>query len=70
MAFLVALGVFVAVVVVGVVLFTTGHIVFGFVAVLASVPFALATWMKWGDRGSERPAARRVSERPRASTGR
>ena len=51
MAFLVALGVFVAVVVVGVVLFTTGHIVFGFVAVLASAPFALATWMKWGDRG-------------------
>jgi hypothetical protein len=51
MAFLVALGVFVAVVVVGVILFATGHVVLGFVAVLASLPFALASWMKWGDRG-------------------
>ena len=51
MAFLVALGVFIAVVVIGVVLFVTGHVVLGFVALLASVPFALASWMKWGDRG-------------------
>jgi hypothetical protein len=50
MGFLVALGVFVAAVVVGVVLFATGHPVLGMVAVLASLPFAFATWVKWSDR--------------------
>ncbi|HEX2304156.1 MAG TPA: hypothetical protein VHH57_11080 [Gaiella sp.] len=50
MAFLVALGVFVAAVVVGVVFFVTGHEVLGLVALLASIPFALAGWVKWGDR--------------------
>jgi hypothetical protein len=51
MAFLVALGVFIAVIVVGVVLFVTGHVVLGCVALLASLPFALASWVKWADRG-------------------
>jgi hypothetical protein len=51
MAFLVALGVFIAVIVVGVVLFVTGHVVLGSVALLASLPFALASWVKWADRG-------------------
>lgn len=51
MAFLVALGVFVAVIVIGVILFVTGHVVLGLCALLASLPFALASWMKWGDRG-------------------
>ena len=50
MAFLVALGAFVAAIVVGVVFFATGHEVLGVVGLLFSVPFALATWIKWGDR--------------------
>ena len=50
MAFLVALGVFVAAVVVGVVLFATGHVVLGFCALLGSLPFALGAWMMWSDR--------------------
>ena len=51
MGFLVALGVFLAAIIVGVVFFVTGHTVLGFVALLASLPFALASWMKWSDRG-------------------
>lgn len=51
MGFLIALGVFVAAIVVGVVFFVTGHTVLGIVLLLASVPFALAGWVKWADRG-------------------
>ena len=51
MAFLVALAVFVAAILVGVVLFVTGHVVLGLCALLASLPFALASWVKWADRG-------------------
>lgn len=51
MAFLVALAVFVAAIVVGVVLFVADHPVLGFVVLLASLPFALAAWVKWADRG-------------------
>ena len=51
MGFLVALGVFVAAIVVGVILFVTGHTVLGMVALLGSLPFALASWIKWSDRG-------------------
>jgi hypothetical protein len=51
MAFLVALGVFVGVIIIGVILFVTGHIVLGLCALLASLPFALASWVKWADRG-------------------
>lgn len=50
MAFLVALGAFVATIIVAVVLFVTGHEVLGTVGLLFSVPCALATWIKWGDR--------------------
>jgi hypothetical protein len=50
MAFLVALGAFVATIIVAVVLFVTGHEVLGSVGLLFSVPCALATWIKWGDR--------------------
>jgi hypothetical protein len=51
MGFLVALGAFAAAVVVGVIFFVTGHEVLGIVALLMSLPFALATWVKWSDRG-------------------
>ena len=51
MGFLVALGVFVAAIIVGVILFGTGHTVLGIVALLGSLPFALASWVKWSDRG-------------------
>jgi len=51
MAFLVALAVFVAAILVGVVLFVTGHVVLGLCALLASLPLALASWVKWADRG-------------------
>ena len=49
--FLVALGAFAAAVVVGLIFFATGHEVLGIVAPLMSLPFALATWLKWFDRG-------------------
>ena len=51
MGFLVALGVFAAAIIVGVILFATGHTVLGIVALLGSLPFALASWVKWSDRG-------------------
>jgi hypothetical protein len=51
MGFLVALGVFVAAVILGVVFFATGHTVLGMVVLLGSVPFALAGWVKRSDRG-------------------
>jgi hypothetical protein len=51
MGFLVALGVFVAAILVGVIFFVTGHTVLGIVFLLASLPFALASWVKWADRG-------------------
>ena len=50
MGFLIALGVFVAAVILGVIFFVTGHTVLGIVAMLGSLPFALASWMKWSDR--------------------
>jgi hypothetical protein len=50
MGFLVALGVFAAAVLIGVILFVTEHTVLGFVALLGSMPFALASWVKWSDR--------------------
>ena len=37
--------------VVGVIFFVTGHDVLGIVLLLMSLPFALATWVKWSDRG-------------------
>ena len=51
MAVLVALGVFVAAIVLGIVFFSTGHVVLGIIALLGSLPFALAAWIKWADRG-------------------
>jgi hypothetical protein len=51
MAFLVALGVFAAAIVLGIVFFSTGHVVLGIVAMLGSLPFAFAAWVKWTDRG-------------------
>ena len=51
MGVLVALGVFVAAVILGVIFFVTGHIVLGIVCMLGSLPFALASWVKWSDRG-------------------
>ena len=51
MGLLVALGVFVAAIIVGVIFFVTGHTVLGIVALLGSLPFALASWVKWSDRG-------------------
>ena len=51
MGFLIALGVFVAAVILGVIFFVTGHTVLGIVAMLGSLPFALASWVKWSDRG-------------------
>ena len=30
---------------------STGHVVLGIVALLGSLPFALAAWVKWADRG-------------------
>jgi hypothetical protein len=51
MGFLVALAVFAAVILVGVILFVTGHVVLGCIALLLSLPFALASWVKWADRG-------------------
>ena len=51
MGFLVALGVFVAAILIGVIFFVTGHWVLGIVFLLGSLPFALASWVKWSDRG-------------------
>jgi hypothetical protein len=51
MGFLVALGVFAAAIVLGIVFFSTGHVVLGIIARLGSLPFALASWLKWADRG-------------------
>ncbi|HWO81953.1 hypothetical protein [Gaiella sp.] len=51
MGFLVALGVFAAAIVLGIVFFSTGHVVLGIIAMLGSLPFALASWLKWADRG-------------------
>ena len=51
MGFLVALGAFIAAIIAGVVFFVTGHDVLGIVLLLMSLPFALATWVKWSDRG-------------------
>jgi hypothetical protein len=51
MGFLVALGVFAAAIVLGIVFFSTGHVVLGIIAMLGSLPFALAPWLKWADRG-------------------
>ena len=68
MAFLVALAVFVAAILVGVVLFVTGHVVLGLCALLASLPFALASWVKWAIAGSDaiaRPAPCVDPQRPR-----
>jgi hypothetical protein len=51
MGFLEALGEFAAAIVLGIVFFSTGHVVLGIIAMLGSLPFALASWLKWADRG-------------------
>jgi len=43
--------VFAAAIVLGIVFFSTGHVVLGIIAMLGSLPFALASWLKWADRG-------------------
>jgi hypothetical protein len=50
MGLLIALGAFVAAIVAGIVLFATGHEFLGIMCLLASLPFALGSWMKWSDR--------------------
>lgn len=50
MGLLIALGAFLAALVLGIVFFLTDHVVLGVVFLLGSLPFALGSWMKWSDR--------------------
>lgn len=50
MSFLFALLALVAAIVLGLVLFLTDHVVLGFVALLGSIPFAIAAWIWRSDR--------------------
>jgi hypothetical protein len=49
-AFLVAVGVFLACIIAGGILMGTGHIVIGILVFLGSLPAAIAGWIKWSDR--------------------
>ena len=69
MGFLVALGVFAAAIVLGIVFFSTGHVVLGIIAMLGSLPFALASWLKWADRPRRLLSRKTVtSDAPRTRT--
>lgn len=50
MGFLFGLGVLVACLVAGGILFGTGHLVIGIAVLLAGLPGAIVAWMKWNDR--------------------
>jgi uncharacterized membrane protein YdfJ with MMPL/SSD domain len=50
MGLLLGLAVFVACLVAGGIVLGTGHLVIGFVVLLASVPGAIVAWIKWNDR--------------------
>ena len=50
MGALLGLLVFIACLVAGGILLGLGHIVIGFVVMLASLPGAIVAWIKWNDR--------------------
>jgi predicted permease len=50
MGALLGIGALVVCLVVGAILLGLGHLVIGIVVLLAAVPAAIVTWMKWSDR--------------------
>jgi hypothetical protein len=50
MGALIGIAVMIACLVAGAILLGLGHIVIGFVVVLAGLPGAIVAWMKWNDR--------------------
>jgi predicted permease len=50
MGLLIGLGAFLACLVAGGILLGLGHVIIGFVVLLASVPCAIVAWIKWNDR--------------------